>query len=410
MSRHVRRLAESEVEEAIADTPVVLIHGPRQSGKSTLAKVFSNEERRYLSFDNPRYLEDASKDPLEFLNTHSGPLILDEVQRVPKLFLPLKLKVDEDRMPGRYILTGSANVLALPKVADSLAGRMAIIDLLPFSQNELEGADSNFVENLFTRKVPKSAPPTEEAGVFRRLVVGGFPEANARATPRSRERWFEDYLRTIIERDVREIANIDALNQMPRVLRLIASRSGSTLNVASLSRDVGIPITSLHRYLELFTAVFMTIPVPPWSNNRGLRVTKSSKIFLVDSGLLCHLENITESGLERNRDHLGSVLESFVAMELRKLARFSVVKPDLYHLRTVKNLEVDFVLEAKGGDVVGVEVKSSRSITRSDVDGLRFLSELAGPKFVCGVILYCGDTVEPLATNIWAVPISALWT
>lgn len=405
----IERIAQSEVAEALSDTPAVLIHGPRQCGKSTLARGFEGEGRRYITFDNPRYLSDAKLDPLGFLEAYDEPLILDEVQRVPEIFLPLKLKIDEDRRPGRYLLTGSANVFSLPKIADSLAGRMAIVDLLPFSQSEIEGSSSNLVERLFSGDLPKKSDLLDELDLYRRIVRGGFPEPSGRASASARERWFNDYLRSMIERDVRDIANIDALSQMPRILRLLASRSGSTLNVASLARDTGIPNTSLHRYLDLLKAIFVTQGVPPWSNNRGARMTKTPKTYLVDTGLLCLLDNVTEAAMA-DRDRFAFVLESFVAMELKKLARYSSLRPELHHLRTVKNLEVDFVLEARGGSVVGVEVKASRTLNSNDANGLRYLQELAGDQFVRGVVLYTGNQVEPLAKDIVALPISTLWS
>ncbi|MBC8064701.1 MAG: ATP-binding protein [Chlorobia bacterium] len=406
----INRIAKAEIEDALTDTPVVLIHGPRQCGKSTLAKSFTDETRRYITFDNPLYLEQATVDPLRFLTDFSGPVVLDEVQRVPSLFLPLKLLVDEDRTPGRFILTGSANVLSLPKIADSLAGRMAIVDLLPFTQSETEGWLPNLVEDLFIGRIPVKPAPVSDEDLFRRITVGGFPEANTRKSSASRERWFEDYLRSIIERDIRDIANIDALAQIPKILRLLAARSGSTLNVANLSRDTGIPNTTLHRYLEILEAIFLVHDFPTWSNNRGSRVTKSPKTFLVDSGLLCQLDNVTPSMLNRDRERLGSVLESFVAMELKKLARFADRRPIVHHLRTVKQLEVDFILEARGGDVVGIEVKAAKSISSADIKGLRFLDDLTEGKLKLGVVLYCGDAVEQLAGKIWAVPVSALWS
>ena len=407
----VQRLARQEVEEALADTPVVLIHGPRQCGKSTLAKEFADPtSRRYITFDNPLMLEQASANPLKFLRDFNGPLILDEVQRVPKLFLPLKMLVDEERVPGRFLLTGSANVLSLPKVADSLAGRMAIVDLLPFSQSELEGSEVNFVEEVFAGRLPETCATISNEDLCRRVTIGGFPESNIRKSASSRDRWFEDYLRSIVERDVRDLANIDALSQIPRMLRLLAARSGSTLNVSSLSRDTGIPNTSLHRYLELLEAIFLIQQFPTWSNNRGTRVTKTPKSFMVDSGLLCQLASVTSSQLERDRERFQIVLESFVAMELKKLARFADGRPIVHYLRTVTQYEVDFVLEAKGGDVVGIETNISKAIGPEDIKGLNYLSELAEEKFKFGLVLYCGNSLEQVAGKIWAVPMSALWS
>jgi len=407
----IQRLAYKEVEEALSDTPVVLIHGPRQCGKSTLAKQFAEDgNRRYISFDNPRILAEAKADPLAFLETYDEPLIIDEVQRVPEIFLPLKLKVDEDRQPGRYLLTGSANIFLLPKVADSLAGRMAIVDLLPFSQAEIEGANQNFIEQIFEGNVPKKAALTSEEDLQARIVKGGFPEPASRGSAGARERWFTDYLRSMLERDVRDIANIDALSQVPRILKLIAARSGSTLNVASLARDTGIPNTSLHRYLDLLKAIFVTQSVSPWSNNLDVRLVKTPRTYLVDSGMLCQLDNLTETTLAKDKEKFALALESFVAMELKKLARFSNLRPEIHHLRTVKNLEVDFVLEARGGGIVGIDLKPAKTLNGSEANGLRYLQELAEDKFQHGIVLYTGQTVEPLAKNVTALPISTLWS
>jgi predicted AAA+ superfamily ATPase len=398
------------VSEALADTPVVLVHGPRQAGKSTLARTAAEAigGYRFLNLDDaaPRAL--ATEDPTFFIESLNAPVLIDEVQRVPEIFLPIKSSVDRDRRPGRFLLTGSSNVLALPKLADSLAGRMAIVDLLPFSQAEIESHESGLLDGLFAEG-PLAFDGDGAKDLMSRIVKGGFPEASLRTAASRREAWFESYIRTLLDRDVRDLANIEGLTQLPRVLRLLASRAGSTLNVASLSRDTGIPNTSLHRYLDLLKAVFLVHHVPVWSNNRGARLTKAPKSYLVDTGLLCFLDNCDQAAMEGDRNRLGPVMENFVALELLKLASVHPRRPVLHHLRTVKQLEVDFVLEGRGGDVVGIEVKAASTVRPEDADGLKFLKELAGEDFRRGVVLYTGRETLPLARDIWALPIDALW-
>jgi len=404
---HVERAAKSQVLEALSDTPVVLIHGPRQSGKSTLAiEAGKLTGARYVTLDDPVPRGFATQDPAGFLQAHKGPLIVDEVQRVPGLFLALKSEVDRNRRPGRYLLTGSANVLSLPKMSDSLAGRIAIVDLLPFSQAEIEGSAANFIDQVFNGELQ---PTKGDPNVAPRLVKGGFPEPCGRATASRRSAWFADYIRTLLERDVRDLANIEGLAQLPRVLRLLAARTGSTVNVVELSRETQIPNTSLHRYLDLLQAVFLTCSIPAWSTDQAVRLTKTARTFLVDTGLLCHLLKADEASLARDPDLFARVLRNFVALELKKLLQTSASKPDLMHLRTVRRLEVDFVLDDRGVAVMGFHVKAAPTVIDEDLDGLRHLAELAGESFGGGFLLYLGEELLPLGRKLWAVPVSALW-
>ncbi len=402
----VERFSVKSVQEALEDTPVVLVHGPRQSGKSTLSQSF--KDRRYITLDDPIPLERAKNDPAGFLETYGCPLTIDEIQRAPELFLPIKAAVDRERKPGKYLLTGSANVLALPKIADSLAGRMAIVDLLPFSQAEMDGKPSSFIDQAFAGQLAKTGT-FETEDLYDRIAKGGFPEPSMRSSAARRDAWFANYVRTLLERDVRDLANIEALAQLPRVLRLLAARAGETLNVVSLARDTGIPNTSLHRYLDLLKAVFLLQYVPAWSSSRENRLTKTPKSYMVDTGLLCYLDNLSPAALKDDPFKLKPVLENFVAMELKKMSLVTETAPDLYHLRTVRQLEVDFVLEARGGGVVGIDLRPTVTLKPSDTDGLRFLKELSGENFKGGVVLYLGSAVEPLDRDIVAMPVSTLW-
>ncbi len=404
----IERLARQPLLDALSDTPVVLIHGPRQSGKSTLGQ-FLEPNRRYVTLDDPIALALARRDPKAFLEAYPGPVMIDEVQRAPELFLAIKLNVDRDRSPGKFLLTGSANVMNLPKLADSLAGRMEIVDLLPFSQTELEARTSNFVDASFEEQFNPAFENEDLKDLVDRIVRGGFPEPSLRSSQARRDAWFANYVRTLLERDVKDVANIDGLSQMPLLLRLLASRAGSTLNAAGLATETGIPYTSLKRYLSLLETIFLLQLVNTWSHDRSRILTKAPKAYIVDSGLLCYLANLSAKSLSEDPLRLKPLLENFVALELQKQCRLGDVRPWLLHLRTIRHLSVDFVLESRRGEVVGIQVKSGTSLHEDDAEGLRFLRDLAAEKFVRGIVLYNGTTIQPLDAKIVGVPISALW-
>jgi predicted AAA+ superfamily ATPase len=405
----IHRWADTAVEAALQDTPVVLVHGPRQAGKSTLVREASERagDRLMVTLDDPEPLALAKANPAEFLHAYPPPVTIDEVQRAPELFLPMKAWVDRKRVPGSFLLTGSANVLMLPKMADSLAGRMEIIDLFPLSQAEIEGTRTNAVDAFFAPEFSPRGLKGEPERLPGRIVTGGYPEPVTRSAAR-RLPWFQAYVRTILDRDVRDIAQIEGLTQMPRLLGLLAARAGSTLNIASLARDTGIAHTTLTRYIDLLRSIFLIRFVPAWSVDAGAKFTKTPKAYLVDTGLLCHLERLDEKGLT-DRDRLGPVLENFVAAELAKLADQSEARPFLTHLRTVKQKEVDFVLDAQSRGVVGIQVRPTRTVHPNDLEGLRFLSEVVGDRFVRGILLYAGEEAKPVGKDLWALPIDALW-
>ncbi len=405
----IERWARRELELALGDTPVVLVHGPRQAGKSTLTLQVSEAMggRTIVTLDDPEPFRLAKTHPTEFLHAYPPPVTIDEVQRAPELFLPIKAWVDRNRTPGSFLLTGSANVLMLPKMADSLAGRMEIVDLPPLCQAEIEGVSSNIVDSVFAEGFDPRGFQNDPVDIAERIVTGGYPEPVLRA-PRRRSAWFGDYLRTLLDRDVRDIANIEGLTQVPRILGLLASRAGATLNTSSLARDTGIAHTTLTRYLSLLKTIFLLEYVPAWSSDTGTRLAKTPKAYVADTGLLCHLVRLDETSL-KERDYLGPILENFVAMELCKLCNMSDIRPHLGHLRTVKLKEVDFVLDAAARGVVGIEVRPTHTPAPSDAEGLRYLAELTGDRFRQGIVFYLGSEVRPLGRNLWAIPVSALW-
>jgi hypothetical protein len=339
---------------------------------------------------------------------------LDEVQRAPGLFPAIKASVDKDRRSGRFLLTGSANVLLLPKLSESLAGRMEILTLWPLSQAEIQGTTRSFVDALFSAQSPvvqfKGASPAESRQkVIARVVRGGYPEPLTRPAAR-RTNWFESYIATILQRDVRELANIEGLTQMPRLLSVLAARTASLLNASDISRTAGIPYTTLSRYLTLLETTYLIRTVPAWSGNLTTRLIKSPKIVLSDTGLATHLLGLDEARLIAEPHHLGGLLENFVVMEIIKDSGGSLTRPTLYHFHTANREEVDLLLEKRDGSLVGIEVKASGAVGAGDFKGLRALKALVGEKFLRGIVLYTGEHVVPFGENLFAVPLSALWS
>ena len=408
----LQRYISSRLLEALADSPVVLLHGARQTGKSTLVQHITSTDHpaRYLTLDDAAVLGAATADPAGFLAGIEGPIALDEVQRAPELFLAIKADVDRNRKSGRYLLTGSANVLMLPRLSESLAGRMEILPLWPLSQGEIGGKRECFIDILFTAEPIKAgAGPKDGPTLIDRILRGGYPEAHRRAAPSRRRAWFNSYVSTILQRDVRDLANVDGLSAMPRLLTLLASRIGSLLNQSEVSRSLGMPQTTLKRYLALLEATFLVQPLPAWSSNLGKRLVKSPKLYLNDTGLASSLVGQMDERALRQSQLLGPLAENFVVMELRKQASWSKTEPGLFHFRTLGGQEVDVVLESPSGDLVGVEVKTSTAVGSGDFKGLRSLAEETGSRFLQGVVLYQGHETVPFGKNLHAVPLEAIW-
>lgn len=406
-----RRHIAPQLLAALADTPVVLLQGARQVGKSTVAQEIASgpHPARYLTLDDAVVQAAATSDPEGFIAGLEGPVVIDEIQRTPELLLPIKAAVDRNRQPGRFLLTGSANVLLLPRLSEALAGRMEVATLWPLSQGEIESVVENFVDHLFSH--PLALPPHTGLArdeLARRIVAGGYPEAVLRS-PARRQAWFRSYVTTILQRTVRDIADIERLHEIPRVLSVLAARTGTLLNVADLSRTLGIPQTTLQRYLALLQTTFLVQIMPAWTAKVRKRLLKSPKILVADTGLAAHLSGMDSRGLPNNTELWGAFVESFVAMEVIKQAGWSATQPTLYHFRTAKGEEVDVVLEAPSGEIAGVEVKATVSLNADDFRGLRVLAEIAGRRFLRGALLYLGDQAVSFGSNLYALPISGLW-
>lgn len=407
-----RRNIAPLVREALQDTPVVLLNGARQTGKSTLVRsgMLGNGGSRYLTLDEAGVLAAAEADPAGFLSGLEGPVILDEVQRSPGLFPAIKVEVDRDRRPGRFLLTGSANVLLLPSLSESLAGRMQILTLWPLSQGEIEDVQEGFVDTVFSEgsiSFPQELKGTSD--LHERLLRGGYPEALGRVSEARRRAWFGSYVTTILQRDVRDLSNIEGLTELPRLLSLLTARTASLVNYAELSRSASMPQSTLKRYVSLLEATFLVQFLPAWSSNLGKRLVRSPKLLLCDTGLISGLQDLSAERLASDPILVGPLLENFVAMELRKQSAWSQTQPELFHFRTQAGQEVDVVMEDAAGRIVGVEVKAAATVGARDFRGLRALAEATGDRFRRGIVLYTGRTAVPFARDLHALPVSSLW-
>ncbi|HEY5707987.1 MAG TPA: ATP-binding protein [Solirubrobacterales bacterium] len=407
----IERALTPRLLEALSDTPVVTLVGGRQTGKSTLVTGLAKHGHlaEYVSLDDPTELAGARNDPVAFVDRFAGPVIVDEVQRAPELLLPIKASVDRDRRPGRFLLTGSANVLFVPAIAEALAGRMEVLTLWPFSAAEIDGrSGGGIVDLLFAGDL---RPPTAELSteeLVSRLLAGGYPEAVARKNDERRRQWFSSYLNTILDRDVRTMADIARLEQLPALLTAIALRGRGPLNKSGLSQDLGIPNSSIDRYVTLLTRVFLARLFPAWHNRLGPRLVKAPKLLVSDSGLLCRLLRFDRKRVLEDSAARGLALESYVGMELVKAVDVAGGGSDVMHYRTTKGTEVDFVVEAADGRVVGIEVKGASSVDARDFRRFERLEQTLGERFVRGIVLYSGSRPVPFGDRLEAWPVGLL--
>jgi predicted AAA+ superfamily ATPase len=412
MSNHppLPRLAESALTEALSDTPVVIVHGPRQCGKTTLAKqVGERLGFAYLNLDDDAARRAAQDDPAGFVARLPERVIIDEVQRAPEIFLPLKMEVDHRRKPGRFLLTGSTNVLLLPKMADSLAGRMGSIRLHPLAQCELERREPTLLRTLLRGdfKMRTSRRLGEELAA--RVAGGGFPAALARKAPARRKQWYADYVDSLVQRDVRDLARIGSLHSIPKLLKLAASQTARLINISELAAPFQITRPTIRDYVTLLERIFILEELPPWHSNRLKRLVKTPKLHVTDSGLACALLGLSPAALWEDREALGQLLETFVLGELRRQSSAFDDGIEFSHFRDKDLAEVDIVLEHSGSRISGVEVKASSTVHPTDFRGMHRLREASGKRFVCGIVLYDGEVTVGFGEGMFAVPIAELW-
>lgn len=395
---------------ALADTPVVLLSGPRQSGKTTLVCQLSGAERRYLTLDDEVTLLAAKQDPVGFVRSIDC-AVIDEIQRAPGLLLAIKKSVDEDRRPGRFLLTGSANLMSIPSAADSLAGRMEVLVLLPLAQCEMAGTPGRslrWLGELFSGEPMVASKPVVGDALVEKVLSGGYPEAIKRSDARRRRVWARQYIDALVQRDVRDIANIDKLDQLPRLLKALAQTAGQLCNYSQLGGQVGLDHKTASKYVAVFEQMYLMKRMNAWTGNRLSGLLKTPKLQFIDSGLLGAL--IEFSDPLRQRKLFGHLLESFIYAELRKQMSWAEGDYELFYFRDKNQNEVDFVIENAAGEIIGLEVKAAASVAASDLSGLKKLAALAPSQFKAGFVLYDGTETLPLGRAagkpLWAMPIS----
>jgi uncharacterized protein len=403
------RIAEPQIRAALRDTRVVAISGPRQSGKTTLARRFVKQGRKFVTLDNQSTLAAAKSDPVAFIRGLDR-AVIDEVQRAPDLLLAIKQSVDEDRRPGRFLLTGSANLLTVKTIHESLAGRVEIVPLYPLGRSEQLGIKHpQFIAKAFRGAVPDMAEALSMERLSDWVTAGGYPEAIKRRSERRRQDWYRAYIKSIVERDLPEISNLAKPDQVPRVLQIAAQFAGQLTNLSEIGRSVGLDHKTADHYVRVLEQLYLIQRVQPWFRNELSRLVKTPKLHFIDSGLLTAMRGYSLSRLRADRTVFGALLESFVFSELLKLSTWTEERVMLFHYRDRDKLEVDFVLENSAGEIVGIEVKSAASVTRRDFLGLERVASAAGSAFKQGIVLYDGVQTLSFADNLRAVPLSALW-
>ncbi|MFT4295882.1 MAG: ATP-binding protein [Micropruina sp.] len=388
----------------------MLLNGARQCGKSTLAAVLTQSlGAEWRSLDSATWRHAAANDPTEFVSGRA-PMVIDEVQRVPELLLAIKETVDADPQPGRFLLTGSARLLGLKQLPDALPGRMETLELWPLSQGEIDKTPTEgFVDAVFAQGTDFVHTSTQaRADYVARMTRGGFPEAVAR-TERRRQRFLDQYVSDLINRDVLQVAEIERVQDMRRLLRLLAARSGQLLVPGNLANSLTISAPTVRRYIDLLEEVFLIKRIPSWSRNLSRRTVGTPKLAFVDSGIASNLLGYDVAGLQRLDSPLGGLLEAFVAMELARQLTWSNERADLFHYRTKDQTEVDLVLENRQGKVIAIDVKAASTVRADDFRGINRLADDLGSDLVAGFVLYTGAATVPFGPRNRAVPIAALW-
>lgn len=405
LNRHIR----SDIDTYLQHFPALLITGARQVGKSTLALSLGIEN--YLTLDDISTYQSAKTDPKGFIKTLETPVVIDEVQRAPEIFIAIKEAIDQDRSPGRFILTGSSNLQGFRNLSDSLAGRVGIVDLYALSLSEIQQSPFSLIDHLFTEKPFEGNKVSTELSeaLPDAMISGGFPEVQHLPNAKTRLLWFSSYIRTYIERDLHDVSPVRNLDSFMRFYLALALRSGALLNKADIGRDCQIDNKSLDHYISILNNTYQILQLKPYFNNQMKRLVKMPKVYMLDSGILCHLLKLNSASDLQNTEKRGAVYETFVLSELVKAASYADQPIDLSFYRTNDGREIDFILD-NGKALILIEVKSAYSVVESDFKHIRHFIDKHPAKVAQGIVFYSGDQLLPLGQHegvpLWAVPLA----
>ncbi|RJR14728.1 MAG: ATP-binding protein [Nitrospiraceae bacterium] len=399
------RIMKSLIEKALKYFPVVLLTGARQVGKSTLAlDIFES----YMTFDDITVYSSARSDPKTFINSLKKPVVIDEVQKMPEILDTIKMDVDRKRTNGSYLLTGSSNIMAYKNIADTLAGRIAVLELMPLSCREMASRNDNVLDALFSQKISGvRLPDIKHGNIIMHVINGGYPEILKIDDPKGRYLWFGSYISTYIERDIRAIGDLRHMDKFLRMFNMLASRSSQVLIKSDIARDAGIDSKTLDNYLKLLELTYQICLLKPYSRNINKRFVKSNKIFFTDSGIASYLLGISSSQQLMSSPYKGAVLETFVFAELLKAVKYAEQPAELFFYRTSDRKEIDFIIE-RGDSIAAVEVKFSQTVTKSDFRHIIDLQKSAG-KLAAGYVFYMGEHILPFGENLYALPVRILF-
>jgi len=412
MARILDRAVADRYEDTVASRRVTVVTGPRQAGKTTL--VQSRLRGGTLrSLDDPGTLDAAIADPLGFVELGPRPLVIDEVQRAGEpLVRAIKLTVDRDPGAGQFVLTGSSNFLTVPTISESLAGRAGFVEVWPFTQGEVSGRRDRFIDKALSGPAAFGAYQPgrfSRRDLLGRVCAGGYPEVQ-QLTPRQRPRWFRDYVRTTIERDVVELSGIRKVAEMGQLLRLFAARTGCELVMQGIIDEAPLERQAVYDHRAWLETIHLLTTVPAWSRNLTRRVKRRPKLFVTDPGLAAWLLGKTPEALADPEDPAaGQLVETFVFAELRRQLTWTATDGALFHWQDREGAEVDIVLEFGDGRVIGIEVKSHQTAKPEWFRWLTQMRNALGSKFVVGIALYAGNAVLPFGDRLLAAPISSLW-
>jgi len=410
----IDRHMEPLIDEGIDDARIVFVAGARQVGKTTLVRKITRpgggRPMRELSLDERATRDAANQDPAGFVAGLGGPAFIDEIHRAPDLLLELKKAVDKDTVPGRFVITGSANVLASKKILDALPGRIDRFTLWPLAETEIEGGRVNVVDALFAGEPPQvTGAPVGLSAYADRIVAGGFPEARKRKPGRSRSRWFDGYVAGSLERDLKELVDVRRADDAEHLLRLLASQTANLFKADPVGRKLHMDHKTVKSYVGLLRQMHLVHELPGWRPGLGARESTTSKMYISDVGLLCHLMGADARRLLADDQVKGKACETFVVNEALKQASWADVETRAYHYQR-RDEDVDFVLEDRAGDIACVEVKAAATVTAKDWRWLAKLRDARGSSFRAGVIVASVAQTTPLGDRLWAVPYSGLWS